>query len=247
MNFRVFTLAERPELYEQIQDYYKFWPVFMTEDPIGDQYWHLLRERFPQFQTVLVDEDDRAWAKGNALPFTWDGTDDDLPDDGWDAVWLRCAAALEAGQPLNAISAIEINIHPEQRGAGLSRMMVEAMKDAARAGGYTALVAPVRPNLKASYPLTAMEDYVTWTHDDSGAPFDPWLRVHWRVGARIVKVAPRAMTIPGTVAQWQGWTGLRFPQSGAYVVPGALNPVTIDLAQDSGVYVEPNVWMRHGL
>jgi hypothetical protein len=38
-----------------------------------------------------------------------------------------------------------------------------------------------------------------------------------------------------------------FPDSGPYVVEGALVPVEIDRAQDTGRYVEPNVWMRHSV
>jgi hypothetical protein len=38
---------------------------------------------------------------------------------------------------------------------------------------------------------------------------------------------------------------MRFPESGDYVVPGALAPVHIDRDRDEGVYVEANVWMRH--
>ena len=53
------------------------------------------------------------------------------------------------------------------------------------------------------------------------------------------------MTITGSVAEWEAWTGMAFPESGAYVVPGALVPVEIDRARGEGVYVEPNVWMRH--
>jgi hypothetical protein len=30
-------------------------------------------------------------------------------------------------------------------------------------------------------------------------------------------------------------------------VEGALVPVLVDVARDLGVYVEPNVWMRHRL
>ena len=53
------------------------------------------------------------------------------------------------------------------------------------------------------------------------------------------------MRIPGRVADWESWTGMGFPESGAYVVPGALVPVEIDRERDEGVYVEPNVWMHH--
>lgn len=38
---------------------------------------------------------------------------------------------------------------------------------------------------------------------------------------------------------------MRFPESGKYVVPGALEPVVIDIESDIGLYIEPNVWMYH--
>ena len=38
---------------------------------------------------------------------------------------------------------------------------------------------------------------------------------------------------------------MAFPDSGEYVVEGALVPVEIDRDADVGRYVEPNVWMRH--
>ena len=54
------------------------------------------------------------------------------------------------------------------------------------------------------------------------------------------------MIITGTVSEWEGWTDMRFPESGAYVVvEGALQPVEMDLERDLGIYAEPNVWMRH--
>ena len=64
------------------------------------------------------------------------------------------------------------------------------------------------------------------------------------VGAEIAKVR-RVDAHPGTVAQWEEWTELAFPDSGSYVVPGALVPVEIDRERDQGLYLEPNVWMVH--
>ena len=69
--------------------------------------------------------------------------------------------------------------------------------------------------------------------------------MHARAGATIEKVCAESMIIPGTVAEWEEWAGMRFPASGTYVVPGALEPVEIDVPADRGVYVEPNVWMHH--
>ena len=122
--------------------------------------------------------------------------------------------------------------------------MLEAMRHAAAARGVKDLVAPVRPSRKHLYPLTPIERYVEWRRDD-GLLFDPWLRTHERAGATLVRVAPSSMRIAGTIENWEGWTGLRFPDTGTYVVPGALIPVDIDVDRDEGLYVEPNVWMRH--
>jgi hypothetical protein len=101
------------------------------------------------------------------------------------------------------------------------------MVDVTRAHGLECLVAPVRPTLKACYPLQAAEDYARWTRPD-GLPFDPWLRVHARLGAELLGVAEGSMVISGSVAEWEAWSGLAFPASGEYVVPGALVPVEVD-------------------
>src|SRR5262249_936811 len=110
--------------------------------------------------------------------------------------------------------------------------------------GLGTLIAPVRPTLKERYPLAPIDSYVTWRRED-GTHLDPWLRTHERLGARIVKGAHESSTIPGTVGEWEEWTELAFPESGAYVVSGALVPVEIDRERDEGLYVEPNVWMVH--
>ena len=120
------------------------------------------------------------------------------------------------------------------------------MRSLAAERGVRSLVAPVRPTLKSSYPLTPFEEYVGWKRDD-GSPFDPWLRVHWRLGAEFLKIAPATVTVIGTVADWQEWTGISFPESGEYVVPGALQPIMIDREENVGRYEDPNVWMLHRL
>ena len=67
------------------------------------------------------------------------------------------------------------------------------------------------------------------------------------LGGRILKVAPESMVVEASVQQWMEWTGGKFPASGAYVVPGALAPVHIDLEKNIGRYAEPNVWVEHSL
>jgi hypothetical protein len=78
-----------------------------------------------------------------------------------------------------------------------------------------------------------------------GLHLDPWIRTHQRLGARILRPAPRSMVITGTVAEWEAWTGMTFPQTGRYVVPDALDLVRVDREADRGSYAETNLWMRH--
>jgi hypothetical protein len=118
------------------------------------------------------------------------------------------------------------------------------MKLLARAAGLASLIAPVRPSLKAKYPLIPIDDYAMWRRDD-GLFFDPWLRVHERIGASVLGVAHDSMRIPGSREDWETWTGLTFSTSGEYIVDDALAPIVFDEEADQGVYIEPNVWMLH--
>ena len=56
---------------------------------------------------------------------------------------------------------------------------------------------------------------------------------------------PRSLVVIGRVPEWEEWTGISFPESGPYVVPGALQVVSMDLERDEGRYEDPNIWMRH--
>jgi hypothetical protein len=184
--------------------------------------------------------------KVNAIPFPWDGTDADLPDRGWDAVLERGFAAQRRGEPATAVSLLEARLVPEMLGGGRSRAMLEAMGARVVAAGMFDLFGPVRPTNKHEQPLTAMAEYASATRSD-GLPDDPWLRVHVRMGGRVVKVAPASMVIPGTLRDWREWTRLPFDQSGELVVPFACNPIHVDVEQDHAVYVEPNIWVHHDL
>ena len=55
------------------------------------------------------------------------------------------------------------------------------------------------------------------------------------------------MTIRGSVADWETWTGMAFPDSGEYVIGQGTGPVSIDLDRDEGIYYDQNVWVVHDL
>jgi hypothetical protein len=131
-----------------------------------------------------------------------------------------------------------------RQGGGLAGKTLTALRERATAAGLQHVIAPVRPALKSRYPLTSMEAFARWCRSD-GLHIDPWIRTHQRLGATVLAPAPRSMIITGTVAEWEDWAAMAFPQTGQYVVPGALDLVTIDREQDLGTYAETNLWMRH--
>jgi GNAT superfamily N-acetyltransferase len=238
----VVPYSERPELVERLGEVEDVWPEFLHHtDATFNTLWGRVRREFPDFQLVLYDEDtDTLVGRGQTIPFRWDGTFEDLPN-GVDGVVRR---VFEADGEPTALSALVAVVDPRHQGRGLSSLIIEGMRGVAAGHGLDALLAPVRPTLKARYPLTAMERYLGWRRAD-GQLFDPWLRVHERLGAEILGVCPGSLLVEGTVAEWEEWAGMAFPDSGSYVVEGALVPVEIDRERDIGRYVEPNVWMRH--
>lgn len=242
MSLRFFTSDERPDLRALESPLLDAWPRFMLEDDVSDRCWGLLYERFGAFQHFLVDsESDELVAEVNAVPVELDL--DALPDRGWDEALER--GTTGDGSP-TVVSAIQVLIAAGRQGQGLSRLCLERMRETAVAHGFEHLVAPVRPSWKERYPLVPIDRYIRWTRPD-GRLLDPWLRVHAGLGAELVGPCHESMTVTGSVAEWQEWTRLVFPESGDYVVPGALELVRVDREVDLGTYVEPNVWMHHRL
>jgi GNAT superfamily N-acetyltransferase len=246
MEYTTCTLAERPDLRSQLKDVEEqAWLPFMVQSPVSARCWGKVLSAFPEHQTLFVSPEDKLIAGGVVVPIAWDGRLQTLPD-GWDEVLEQGVTDHEAGRRPNAMSALEAVVAPEYQSRGLSTEIIKSMRRIAAEHGYHSLIAPVRPTLKSLYPLMSIETYAHWKRPD-GLPVDPWLRVHARLGAEIIALSPRSMTIPGSVEDWAQWTGLSFPESGRYVVQGALQPIEIDLESGQGVYYDPNVWMQHRL
>jgi GNAT superfamily N-acetyltransferase len=242
----VLTLEEHPGLEPAVEHFgSSVWPEFMLHDPVGDRLWPRMAHDFPAYQLALLDDRAAVVAVGRSVPLAWDGTIDDLPR-GWDQQFERSVEGFDRGVPPDTLGAIMIVTDPGRRGDGLGGLMLEAMLESARLGGLKALVACVRPTLLERYPLTPIDEYARWTRGD-GLPFDPWIRIHVRAGGQLSRPEPSSMRISGSVADWEEWTGMAFPATGEYVVPGACAPVRIDREADSGTYLDPNVWIVHDL
>lgn len=221
------------------------WPEFMLHDAVANENWHHLLDSFADYQLALYDpENDRVAAMANSLPLRWDETLEDLPDGGWDWAFEEAVKQHKHGIAPNHHCALQVAIHPDYQSQRLSAPMIQNVRAVTKTKGLQALIIPVRPSGKSKYPLISLDDYITWK-DEAGLPFDPWLRVHARLGGRIIKVCHRSKTVRGSRADWEAWTGVKFLQSGRYVIPGALSPIEMDVEKDEGIYLEPNVWLMH--
>ena len=238
---RIATVSERPDLTERAYELtYDTLREYNQHGDVLNRYWGRLTEELPEFQFHLLDDREEILARARALPVRWDGSIDDLPE-GIDGAIVR---GFDEGDA-NVLCALLVQIPKDLQSRGLSHVAVEGMLELARRHGLTALIAPVRPSWKEYYPLVPIERYAGWRRAD-GLLFDPWMRVHERLGAAVLKPEPRSLRITGTVAEWEEWTGMTYPESGDYWFRGGLATVAIDRDGNRGSYWEPNVWMRHG-
>lgn len=237
------TTADRPDLETQAAAAFRAeWPEFVFHDEVAGAYVERVGQYFPRFDVLLLEGGDVV-AGGWAVPLPWNGVLDDLAD-GYDGALVRSVESYEQGHPADCLSVMAAAVRADRRGRGLAGQVLVELRRRAAATGLSRVIAPVRPTLKARYPLTPMADFVRWSRAD-GLHIDPWIRTHQRLGATILCVAGRSMVVDGTVAEWERWADMALPQSGSYIVPGALDVLEVSSEDDRASYVEANVWMRH--
>lgn len=236
------ALGDRPDVEQGMAEAEQsIYPDFMTKGQ--DNY-------YAQMEKLLGTIDDYriayvaagtadVLAGAEAAPIAWNGTDEDLPG-GYDDGLQRAVDVAEGRSRGCALSALNLMVSEHARGMRLSVRLVEALAE--RAAGLGPLVAAIRPPGKVAHPRVPIEEYVAWTRDD-GSAFDPWIRSFFDIGARLGPVSPASLKIDGTVDDWEEWTGLKFPESGEYEIPGGLTTLIVDLERDHCAYVEPSVWL----
>ena len=244
--YRAVTIAERPDLNTALVAADRAaYPLFMMHSAFAEL-WPCIYRQFPEYQLALIDvKQDTVLAHANSVPFNWDGRTASLPGSAIELA-KRALSAQHTGTAPTALGALQAVVHIEYQGRGLSPEVLKAMAALAGQQHLADLFAPVRPSQKAHYPLIDMEDYVRWRRQD-GLPQDPWIRVHHLLGAKLVGVPRAWATVRGSCSEWEDWTGMSLPQTGAYVVPGSLVPVRIDGEADQGIYEEPHAWMHYSL
>lgn len=241
MKYVVEVLSERLDLIDEVASLDdRSWPIFLQNGDAKSwcQFYRELSD-----SVLVLTSNDKLIAAGFTVPLVWDGTTSDLPSSIED-VLTRGLRSKRENVTANTLVPIGALVDREAQGQGLSSQILIEMKKFALESNLSSLVVPVRPTLKAKYPLQSIHEYVKWKNAD-GFLYDPWLRVHERLGAEIIKVADCTLEVRDSLDKWGEWTNMIFPVSGEYVVKGALSPVIVDINNAQATYREPNVWMQH--
>lgn len=238
------TLSEKSHLRGALDDINKeAWPAFMLNWECKE--WAHLYSTFADYQILLLTDDDDIMAYGHTIPIYWDESLELIPDD-LATIIKRAVRTHNHNKKPNLLVALAAVVSDNHKGKGLSYEVVKAMKDMALAHDILDVMIPVRPTLKSKYPLIPLKQYTLWENDEKTS-FDPWLRVHRKLGGKVLKTAEKSITITGCISQWESWTNTRIPGSGEYVFEGTLNSVLIDTKKDIGIYNDPCVWMYYSL
>lgn len=241
---RLIRAAEAPELAEEAaRRFTEGWPEFIFHDEVSARYDERRRAAFADWEFYLVTRDGQLVGGCWGVPLTWDGTIDDLPGGFTDSL-ARSVGQHEPGIRPNTFVLLAGAVSSTEQGKAHSATLVKLIRTRAQNAGFTRMIAPLRPTLKPKYPLTPIDEYLSWTRPD-GLPLDPWLRVHVRLGATVLASAPASQTITAPVTDWEKWTGLALPATGDYIIPGGLAPLSVDRAANQGIYTEPNIWVQH--
>jgi hypothetical protein len=240
MDYRVELLSKRHDRFRQVKTLdLNSWPEFLLHGDMPS--WDAIYSILADYVILLIDADDQLAAAGFTIPAVWNGQLEELPDSiesiVSDGVKVRDAAP-------DTLMAVAAMVDARYRGHHLSAEVLKQMTQLARRHALGQLLVPVRPVWKSRYPLQDITSYAHWRRAD-GMLFDPWLRTHLRLGARLLKCVPSTVSVIAPIEKWETWTGMIFPDSGPYIVKGALQPVFIDRAANLGTYHDPNVWMQH--
>lgn len=189
---------------------------------------------------VVAEREGRIVASADGCRMHWDGDPAGLPGGGWMEVLERAPDALADGAPWGC--ALGTSILPEAQGHALSGRMLIGLVERARAAGLRGLLAPARPTARARMPELPIADYAGVRLAD-GRHFDPWLRVHERIGGTIIGTCSPSMRVSAPHADWERWLGEPLPERGRLLIGGAIG--YLELRGGVGTLTEDSVWVLH--
>jgi GNAT superfamily N-acetyltransferase len=216
------------------------WPTFnqFADGSIAIDYdrdLHLVAERKDTNELVATID---------AIEIDWDGNPKTLPERGWTEIIEEGLIREAEGRELKTdwIAALGTSVLPDYQKFGLSKTLLEELVKKAKSLGYKGMVAPVRPIYRFRMPDLTIQDYVNVRLPD-GEHFDPWVRIHERIGGQIIGVCPASAVFSAPITDWQDWSKMKLPENGKVLVPNAIN--YLEIKDSLGVLKEDSIWILH--
>ena len=162
----------------------------MLEDPVADRLWHHLHEELAPVPAAAARARRRAsWRRATAPRWPGMAPTPGCPPAGTTSSsgpWRTCSP----GRPLDTLGALQIVVGAAaagERALDADGGGVPGARAAARVPGAHR----VRPaDLEGALSTDAHRARTRRGRRDDGQPFDPWIRVHARLGGRIATPSP---------------------------------------------------------
>ena len=223
----------------------KVWPRYLLEKGDIDDHAaptslsdHALTRRFRMWG-IRRKEDRKLVAFASAVMISTDQNRKSYPNEGW----RYALNAYYAGGAENCLCLLSANVDPDYRNLKFSYSLIQAAKELAASLGLSSVLAPVRPTQKAQFPLLPIREYLEKKSDD-GEIYDPWLRVHAKLGGEILNICTESVVVKASFSKWEEWLGSSIEGLNMFVPEMGLVPITVE-SEKIGVYCEPNVWVRY--
>ena len=215
-------------------------PAFLNEEPTWQRTQDDILTVFDKYHFFVLDEEtDKAAAVSVNVPLAWDGESGSLP--GYNELLELCLKQNQEGQKPSALVGILGAVSPDFRGQGVSELFNDGAAQLLQRYGIGSYLSPVRPSNKQLYPNYTMEEFLSWRTADGGL-VDPWLNHFKGMGATDLGIAHDAITLSAPIAQWTEWTGMQFPVTGEYVIPGGHRMLQVDVDTGIAKYGEDHLW-----
>ncbi|MDE9467192.1 amino acid adenylation domain-containing protein [Xenorhabdus bovienii] len=243
-HYALYPLSYKPALRgELIQLHQQSWPAYFAADEATLTYWSALMSQHEDDQLVLLNKQHQLSGAVHTTRIYWDGQLSSLSQ-GWSSA-IAQGVHREFSQEPNTLVALAALVAPQERGQGLSRVLLETIKQHALACQMTHCIIPLRVTGKSAHPEMTFSDYVYAT-DADGQPLDPWLRVHLAAGAQLLGITENSQRVVADSAHWSQWLEQEVSAPGVYHHPSLFTFLEVD-ENGNGVYEEPCVWVKHFL
>lgn len=221
----------------------KAFPQIISESQVIKRNWTKLENYFPEYQKLLISEDNQLIGFINTIPFQFNKPLSQLPATGWDWMFEKGITDFENNNTPNYLGGLQVIVRSKYQKLGYSQQILQHAKALFKCSNLLNLVIPIRPTKKHEYPKMSMAAYLQLKENNT--MYDPWIRTHVRGGAKIIKVCEQSMTMTGDIGFWESILDTKIEVSGKYPLTGALSLISIDLEHNLGQYIEPNIWIKY--